>query len=100
MEQEEIVIKKGKKLKQQKLIKLRDYDIQQPDYCLTPGATLVYHQDRITMIHEESCQSRIKTIQGDMLPEALDAKNKGKDEEQKEAQKKSSTFQIDSPIIT
>jgi hypothetical protein len=43
MEQEEIVIKKGKKLKQQKLIKLRDYDIQQPDYCVTPGATLVYH---------------------------------------------------------
>jgi len=35
-----------------------------------------------------------------MLPEAPDAKNKSKDEEQKEAYKKSSTFQIDSPVIT
>jgi len=43
MEQEQIIIKKGKKLKQQKLIKLRDYDIKQPDYCLTPGGVLVYH---------------------------------------------------------
>ena len=62
MEQEEIVIKKGKRLKQQKRIKLREYDIQQPDYCSSPGSTLVYHQDRITMIHEESCQSRLKTV--------------------------------------
>lgn len=38
MEQEEIVIKKGKKLKQMKQIKLREYSIQQPDYALTAGA--------------------------------------------------------------
>ena len=55
MEQEEIVIKKGKKVKQTKQIKLREYSILQPDYALTPGAVLVYHQDRLTQIHEQSC---------------------------------------------
>ena len=55
MEQEEIVIKKGKKVKQTKQIKLREYNIVQPDYATSPGAQLVYHQERITMIHEESC---------------------------------------------
>ena len=53
MEQEEIVIKKGKKVKQTKQIKLREYNIVQPDYATT--GTLVYHQDRIAVIHEESC---------------------------------------------
>ena len=69
MEQEEIVIKKGKKVKQTKQIKLREYNIVQPDYANTPGAQLIYHQDRIVMIHEESCQAKTKTIPGDLLPE-------------------------------
>ena len=55
--------------KQMKQIKLREYNIVQPDYAKTPGATLVYHQDRLTQIHEESCKSYVKTIAGDLLPE-------------------------------
>lgn len=110
MEQEEIVIKKGKKLKQVKQIKLREYNIQQPDYALTPQSTLVYHQERITMIHEESCQSRVKTIPGDLLPgEIVDtlAANGKESEESKQSNgtakpvlTKPQTLQIDAPLIT
>ena len=73
MEKEEIVIKKGKKVTQTKQIKLREYSILQPDYALTPGAVLIYHQDRLTQIHEESCQAKVKTVPGDIFPEGSQA---------------------------
>ena len=114
MEQEEIVIKKGKKLKQVKQIKLRDYNIQQPDYALPPPqSTLVYHQERVTMIHEESCQSRVKTIPGDLLPSEIvvdtSAANGKENKEESKQQNattakpvltKPQTVQIDAPLIT
>ena len=40
------------------------------------GSTLVYHQDRLTMIHEESCQSRVKNVASDLLPEVKDSSAK------------------------
>ena len=105
MEQEEIVIKKGKKIKQTKQIKLRDYTIVQPDYATTPGAVLIYHQERQTMIHEESCQAKTKTIPGDLLPEMQQQKLPAeeldkKDEKRPTVSQKPSTLQIETPLIT
>ena len=51
MIEEEIIYSKGKQRIKQKIIKLRDYDIQQPDYA--QGGILVYHIDRITKLHED-----------------------------------------------
>ena len=60
------------------------------------------------MIHEESCQSRVKTIPGDLLPsEIVDtATTVGKDTEESKSngrplpQARPSTLQIDAPLIT
>ena len=117
MEQEEIVIKKGKKVKQTKQIKLREYNIQQPDYAQTPGAVLIYHQDRLTQIHEESCQAKVKTVAGDLLPEGSQAvpadasankpttatsqdQSGAKTPTNKSKKEKPPTVQIETPLIT
>ena len=54
------------------------------------------------MVHEESCQSRAKTIAGDLLPAESAEPGTIANEEQKEAKslRKPSTMQINTPLIT
>ena len=55
------------------------------------------------MIHEESCETRSKTIAGDLLPESTVDNKANSDEENKSGAKnltKPSTLQIHAPLIT
>ena len=49
--EEETYYSKGKQKVKTKVVRLRDYDIKQPDYAT--NGTLIYHVDRLTMLHSD-----------------------------------------------
>lgn len=102
--EEEIIYSKGKQRIKQKIVKLRDYDIQQQDYA--HSGVLVYHIDRVTMLHEDDQRYEvIKNHEGDQQNSSSSDKKK---EKNGQGEEKVSTFgvqkysgiYISAPLIT